>query len=132
MTSSVTARYGLNPVTVVWELVTLSWLLDKFISVGSWLVSVSNGMSGFRLDATGYSLKTRITQSKSVVNTANRVADGGGGQGSTGVMKLVITRNTFVRHPAVPGGFPTFNNRLSFVSILDILALIAQFRRWRI
>ena len=134
VTSSVTARYGLNPVTVVWELITLSWLLDKFISVGSWLASVSNGMSGFELSATGYSLKTRYTQSKYVMNIANLIpgVGGGGGTGNTGVMRLSITRNTFVRHPAAPGGFPAFNNKLSFVSIIDILALIAQFRKWRI
>ena len=55
VTSSVTARYGLNPVTVVWELITLSWLLDKFISVGSWLASVQRAVRLCRVSYWCYS-----------------------------------------------------------------------------
>lgn len=131
VTSSVTARYGLNPVTVVWELITLSWLLDKFISVGSWLASVSNGLSGFAVSATGVTLKTRIIRSKSVRRSARMVGTGGG-FGDTGWMSLTLSQDIMVRSPASGGSFPSFNTRLSLVSIVDILALIAQFRRWRI
>ena len=131
MTSSVTARYGLNPVTVVWELITLSWLLDKFISVGSWLASVSNGLSGFAVSATGVTLKTRLIRSKSIRRLA-RPYGSGGGDGSTGWMSFTSTQDIMVRSPASGGSFPAFNTRLSLVSIIDILALIAQFRRWRI
>lgn len=89
------------------------------------------GCPVFSVSATGVTLKTRVIRTKTVRRVARRIGSGGG-IGESGSMSLTLSQDIMVRTPASGGSFPSFNNRLSLVSIVDILALIAQFRRWRI
>lgn len=130
--SEIMARFGLNPLMVIWESITLSWLFDKFIQVGNWLASISNGASGFAVVSSGYTLKYNLEEVYTSTWTANRVSTGGGGSGSGGSMTRTSTVKAFYRQPDSGGGLPYLDFSLSPVDILDILALIAQFRKWKI
>lgn len=132
VSSEIMARFGLNPLMVVWESITLSWLFDKFVQVGSWLASISNGSSGFAVVSSGYTLKYFLEEVYTSTWTANRVSTGGGGSGSGGSMTRTSTVHAFHRQPDSGGGLPYLDTSLSPVDILDILALIAQFRKWKI
>ena len=132
VTDETAARYGLNPLLVVWESITLSWLLDKFISIGTWLAALSNSMSGFSLRASGVSVKVTLEAYKSRAMTPVPQAPGYGAEG--GIISVSFTKNvrSFTRTPDSGGGFPYFNRHFSAVSITDILALIAQWNGYRI
>ena len=117
---------------VIWESITLSWLFDKFVQVGSWLASISNGASGFSVVSSGYTLKYNLEEVYTSTWTAHRVSTGGGGSGSGGSMTRTSNVKAFYRQPDSGGGLPYLDFSLSPVDILDILALIAQFRKWKI
>lgn len=132
VTDEVLARYGLNPVLVVWESITLSWLLDKFVSVGSWLSALTGGMSGFDLKSSGYSVKVTLESARTITQKVEPESPGYGAMGDAFSFTGKKTVRSFNRYPDGGGNFPGFNRHFSAVSITDILALIAQWNGYRI
>lgn len=114
-------QYGLNPVSVAWEYTRLSFLVDWFLDIGSWLASNTTGLSGVSLKSSGYSVKT--TSSETVVVT---VVGKGNTSGAFSGQTCTSLVERFERHPHPGGGFPSFNFSVKPANIADIVALLTQ------
>ena len=53
--------FGISPVITAWELTPYSWIVDRFIDIGTWIRSLSVALSGDLLGACT-SVKTEITE----------------------------------------------------------------------
>lgn len=117
-------RFGFDPLLTAWELITLSFVVDWFIDIGSWLQTYSPFAEG-GLTNTGYSLKYEFERS----HTGNssyygQLIDGfrttGGGSAGTYTEKI----ERYVRVPASPPFFPAFQPDLNWKRGLDLVSLI--------
>jgi len=117
-------RFGFDPLLTAWELVTLSFVVDWFIDIGSWLQTYSPFAEGGLVN-TGYSLKYEFERSYSgnISYYGNLVGDEyTTGGGTTGTYTEKIER--YVRVPANPPFFPSFKPDLNWKRGLDLISLI--------
>ena len=117
-------RFGFDPLLTAWELVTLSFVVDWFIDIGSWLQTYSPFAEG-GLTNTGYSLKYEFERSYSGnISYFGAYISGknvtGGGTSGTYIEKI----ERYVRVPAPPPFFPSFNPDLNWKRGLDLISLI--------
>lgn len=117
-------RFGFDPLLTAWELVTLSFVVDWFIDIGSWLQTYSPFAEG-GLTNTGYSLKYEFERSYSGnISYYGKLVNGEftTGGGTTGTYTEKIER--YVRVPANPPFFPAFKPDLNWKRGLDLMSLI--------
>lgn len=117
-------RFGFDPLLTAWELITLSFVVDWFIDIGSWLQTYSPFAEG-GLSNTGYSLKYEFERSYSGNISYYGKLIGGEytiGGGTTGTYTEKIER--YVRVPASPPFFPAFKPDLNWKRGLDLISLI--------
>ena len=117
-------RFGFDPLLTAWELVTLSFVVDWFIDIGSWLQTYSPFAEG-GLTNTGYSLKYEFERSYSGnISYSGALINGkyvtGGGTSGTYIEKI----ERYVRVPASPPFFPSFKPDLNWKRGLDLISLI--------
>ena len=117
-------RFGFDPLLTAWELVTLSFVVDWFIDIGSWLQTYTPFAEG-GLTNTGYSLKYEFERSYSGnVSYSGALINGkyvtGGGTSGTYTEKI----ERYVRVPAAPPFFPSFKPDLNWKRGLDLVSLI--------
>lgn len=119
--SQTMAKYGLNPVTTIWEKVTYSFMIDWIWDIGSWLSNLSLGLSGYKLVSSGHSIKT-TAETRITVNFTGI----GSTTGSYSGQEYKVKRVSFTRNPGGGGGLPSLNLHLSGIHLADLLAIIGR------
>jgi hypothetical protein len=126
LAASVTAdiqppRFAFNPAVTVWELTTLSFALDWFIAVGTWLEAMSFLVLVDKYYASsGYLVK--ITKESVAGNFSPN------GYGYTGNV-YGYTKSEGIKKARVPAtvpSYPQFRLNLDAWKIADLLALLVQ------
>lgn len=121
-------RFGFDPVTTAYELMTFSFILDWFIQIGTWLASVSWFQPGKTLGSC-CSIKSEYTQvltgmaefHNSAGTTVVSSEDGPFGEWRLHTKQY----QRFARAPSLPG----WNPRISLPRIIDLVALCIGSRR---
>lgn len=123
VTNSTIARFGLNPLTSAYELITLSFVLNWFWDIGSWLAANSTSLSGFSLVSSGNNVKI-----DSYYYSTTRVVPSAGSHSTGGYYGQQYSVNTrsFQRAPGGGGGLPSWYPRLSPAKLADLAAILAQ------
>lgn len=117
--------------TTAWELVSLSFVVDWFIDVGSWLSTIA--YSGeVELLAQCASVKTELTfevwSSRTYSGRDNPTGPNyvsTSGSCTPHVKRLKVVR--YLRWPDSPSGLPSWNPRITTPRLLDAAALLAVF-----
>jgi hypothetical protein len=126
--SSDQPNYGANPLTTAWELVQFSFVVDWFISVGTYLETLS--ISDVALQAQYYQ-GTQITFKETktlVVEPAPPLWNGDDVTTVTGSETLNQLRE-FTLKTRTPCGLPSsplMQNRLDFPKVLDLAAIMTK------
>lgn len=123
VTNSTIARFGLNPLTSAYELITLSFVVNWFWDIGSWLAANSASLSGFSLVSSGNNVKI-----DSYYYSTTRVEPAVGSHSTGGYYGQQYSVNTrsFQRAPGGGGGLPSWYPRLSPAKIADLAAILTQ------
>lgn len=117
------ARFGLNPLTSAYELVTLSFVLNWFWDIGSWLAANSTSLSGFSLVSSGHNVKIESTYHSS---TWVEPAPGSHCTGGYNGQEYNVNTRSFQRNPGGGGGLPSWYPRLSPAKLADLAAILSQ------
>jgi hypothetical protein len=115
------SKYGLDPIVTAYELLTLSFVLDWFIGVGSYIQSISPFGAASNVQSM-MSLKTVYQHDYRRVNVFGNygsVLQSGSG----GTSDWTITEQRYVRG-AHGGGFPGWNPRFTPERAVDLVALV--------
>ena len=118
---SLVSDHGLlNPLSIAWELTTLSWAVDYFIGIGEWLQA---------LDMPYYSRRTTCVQIDQVVHMNAKLIPSSFQKGYSAVAPphMYITCRHYKRSLRLLGAVrPQWNPSLSTPRIASLTALIRQ------
>lgn len=113
-------RFGFNPITTAWELVPYSFVIDWFLSIGSWLNSMSALFLATQYAAAG-GMHVEATKTCRLIDTAFN--PGWSGNYAT-YGKSTVSLTT--RVPSSISQLPFGRINLNEYKILDLLALLRQ------
>lgn len=126
VTGATGGSINLNPVTTAWELLTLSFVLDWFWDIGSFLAANSTQLSGYTLLSSGYTIKRELTYKQSVRVSASPTSQPSGHYGTGGGVDVTTTVTSYERQPGGGGGLPSINLNLSPLRLADLASLLSQ------
>jgi len=113
-------RFGFNPVTTAWELITLSFVIDWIVNVGQFLEAMSFlALSRAYVAAGGIMIEDDITQTSSFAKAGNV---------SPGYWSLQThAKATFIRRiPSAVDPIPLPKLRIGALKVGDLVALLVQ------
>lgn len=112
-------RFGADPLVTTWEKIPYSFIADWFLAVGTWLQAVSP-FSGTRLLGSMVSVKDSYTRQQTFAETYSGSGHGGSFTGLTTTLEV----ESYVRFPHGAGESPSWNVRLNWKRITDLVALL--------
>lgn len=117
---------SLNPVSIAWELVPLSFVVDYIVDIGSWLRCMENGLLYNNRFKSGYYEELRAS---SKVTTANRAI--GGNYGGFDIRRLSLSRDDVFFRRVILTSYPfprppSFEVDLGSSRLLTLASLLAQ------
>lgn len=119
-------RFGLDPIVAGWELTRLSFVLDWFVDIGSWLQAISPMASGSDFDSC-VSIHTTATQQ--VVGWVHGKDPGGPSfsEGSQDRGDWSIRTESYQRIP-MGVSLPSWNPRIDITKGVDLAIIATQLR----
>lgn len=116
-----TQGFGGSPIMTAYELIPLSFVLDWFLDLGSWLGAIHFAVMESEYSAAyGYYLKETQTTTYSRLTTAN------GWTVSGGLTTFTRSRETLMRVPATVPLLPAFSVNLNAGKEFDLGAILFQ------
>lgn len=113
----------IRPLAVGWELTTLSFMVDRFVDIGS-AINAWTPIPGVEIRASGYSVRTSWTDTYDLTTASN--------PGNPNVVNTQVQpyryEETFEEYYRQPSGavLPRFFPRLNSSIVLDIVAIASQ------
>lgn len=119
------SQFGItNPLSLAWELLPYSFVVDWFLPIGPYLESLDYAR-GLEFDRGWYSAKKTMEASARLIKTSRTVGgisanwSGGSGSGS----EMSFTREAFTSFPDVPP--PRFKSPFSLTHVANAVSLLA-------
>jgi len=111
--------FGFNPFLTAYEIIPLSFVVDWFLDINSWLVNLTNTEKNAKLIAVQTSVKDSYYREQTIAYDWNGGLDSGGVSG-------IKTHQQFETYTRSPSGvsLPSLNPRITSVRVLDAAALI--------
>jgi hypothetical protein len=113
------SRFGLDPFITAYELIPYSFMVDRFIDIGTWLQAVSP-FSGAKLLGSAVGVRDSYTME----TTWNKIYSGAY-SGSLNGIKTTVEVESYDRFPH-GSDLPGWNPRITLATVVDIVALVVS------